>query len=41
VRWPAKLPKLPLPDVLKRTVAEFRNHNLTDWAAALTYYSIL
>jgi membrane protein len=27
--------------VLKRTVAEFRNHNLTDWAAALTYYSIL
>lgn len=41
MRWPAKLPKLPLPGVLKRTVAEFRNHNLTDWAAALTYYSIL
>jgi membrane protein len=30
-RWP----------VLKRTVAEFREDNLTDWAAALTYYSVL
>jgi membrane protein len=27
--------------VLKRTVAEFRADNLTDWAAALTYYAIL
>jgi membrane protein len=27
--------------VLKRTVREFRDDNLTDWAAALTYYSIL
>jgi membrane protein len=26
---------------LKRTVREFREHNLTDWAAALTYYSVL
>ncbi len=26
---------------LKRTVAEFRDDNLTDWAAALTYYSLL
>jgi membrane protein len=26
---------------LKRTVREFREDNLTDWAAALTYYSIL
>jgi membrane protein len=26
---------------LKRTVREFRDDNLTDWAAALTYYSIL
>ena len=26
---------------LKRTVAEFREDNLTDWAAALTYYSVL
>jgi membrane protein len=29
--WPA----------LKRTVAEFKDDNLTDWAAALTYYSLL
>jgi membrane protein len=28
-------------DVLKRTVTEFREDNLTDWAAALTYYGIL
>ena len=28
-------------DVLKRTVREFREDNLTDWAAALTYYGIL
>ena len=27
--------------VLKRTVAEFREDNLTDWAAALTYYAVL
>ena len=27
--------------VLKRTVTEFRQDNLTDWAAALTYYSVL
>jgi membrane protein len=27
--------------VLKRTVTEFREDNLTDWAAALTYYSVL
>jgi membrane protein len=27
--------------VLKRTVKEFREDNLTDWAAALTYYSVL
>jgi membrane protein len=26
---------------LKRTVREFRDDNLTDWAATLTYYSIL
>ncbi len=26
---------------LKRTVREFREDNLTDWAAALTYYSVL
>ncbi|HEY6758248.1 MAG TPA: YihY/virulence factor BrkB family protein [Baekduia sp.] len=27
--------------VLKRTVAEFKRDNLTDWAAALTYYGVL
>jgi membrane protein len=27
--------------VLKRTVGEFRDDNLTDWAAALTYYAVL
>src|SRR5262245_37256267 len=26
---------------LKRTVSEFRKDNLTDWAAALTYYAVL
>jgi membrane protein len=28
-------------DVLKRTVREARDDNLTDWAAALTYYGVL
>jgi membrane protein len=28
-------------DVLKRTFSEFREDNVTDWAAALTYYGIL
>ena len=27
--------------VLKRTVREFREDNLTDWAAALTYYALM
>jgi membrane protein len=27
--------------ILKRTAREFRDDNLTDWAAALTYYSVL
>ena len=27
--------------VLKRTVSEFRDDNLADWAAALTYYGVL
>jgi len=26
---------------LKRTISEFRGDNLTDWAAALTYYAVL
>jgi len=28
-------------NAIKRTVSEFREDNLSDWAAALTYYSIL
>ena len=27
--------------ILKRTVKEFQEDNITDWAAALTYYSVL
>ena len=27
--------------VLKRTVKEYKSDNLSDWAAALTYYAIL
>jgi membrane protein len=28
-------------DTLKRTIREFKQDNLTDWAAALTYYGVL
>ncbi len=38
---PADLPGHSRLAVLKRTVREFREDNLTDWAAALTYYGIL
>src|SRR3954470_19314939 len=38
---PTDIPKPGWKAVLKRTVKEFKNDNLTDWAAALTYYSIL
>jgi membrane protein len=38
---PAKLPKGSWGGVLKRTVREFKEDNLTDWAAALTYYGVL
>jgi membrane protein len=38
---PSRLAAGGLWDVLKRTVREFREDNLTDWAAALTYYGIL
>jgi membrane protein len=31
----------PSGGTLKRTITEFKQDNLTDWAAALTYYSIL
>src|SRR5436305_14689812 len=27
--------------VLKRTISEFKRDNVTDWAAALTYYGVL
>jgi membrane protein len=32
---------MALPGVLKRTVREFQDDNLTDWAAALTYYGVM
>ena len=38
---PGDLEKRSWLDVLKRTVFEFRDDDLTDWAAALTYYGIL
>jgi membrane protein len=41
VESPTKLPRRSWWGVLKRTVAEFKDDNLTDWAAALTYYGIL
>lgn len=37
----AKATGTGLGATLKRTVAEFREDNLTDWAAALTYYGLL
>jgi membrane protein len=38
---PTDLSKRAWWSALKRTVSEFRADNLTDWAAALTYYAIL
>src|SRR5215210_3977778 len=38
---PAKLGAKGWFGVLKRTVTEFKEDNLTDWAAALTYYGVL
>jgi membrane protein len=38
---PARLRRRGWIAVLKRTVKEFREDNLTDWAAALTYYGVL
>jgi membrane protein len=38
---PTDLKKQSWWGVLRRTVKEFREDNLTDWAAALTYYAIL
>jgi membrane protein len=38
---PTDLPTRSWWQVLKRTVREFREDNLTDWAAALTYFGVL
>ncbi|HEY9473489.1 MAG TPA: YihY/virulence factor BrkB family protein [Mycobacteriales bacterium] len=38
---PTDLPRRSWLGVARRTMAEFRRDNLTDWAAALTYYSVL
>jgi membrane protein len=38
---PSDLPKPAWGGVLRRTAREFSADNLTDWAAALTYYGIL
>jgi membrane protein len=38
---PTELPRSALPGVLKRTMREFKRDNLTDLAAALTYYGVL
>src|SRR5918998_4387179 len=38
---PGELEKRSWVEVAKRTVKEFREDNLTDWAAALTYYAVL
>jgi membrane protein len=38
---PTDLPRSALPGVLKRTLKEFKRDNLTDLAAALTYYGVL
>ncbi|MBI5105869.1 MAG: YihY/virulence factor BrkB family protein [Solirubrobacterales bacterium] len=38
---PAQLSKPTWKETLKRTFKEFKEDNLTDWAAALTYYGVL
>ncbi|MEV5410220.1 YihY/virulence factor BrkB family protein [Thermopolyspora sp. NPDC052614] len=38
---PTELPPPSWRDAVKRTVGEFKKDNLTDWAAALTYYAVL
>jgi membrane protein len=40
-KGPMQLPRRAWGDVLKRTFREFREDNVTDWAAALTYYGVL
>ena len=38
---PTDLPARSWREILKRTVKEFQDDNLTDWAAALTYYGVM
>ncbi len=38
---PSDLPARSWKAVLKRTVKEFQDDNMTDWAAALTYYGVM
>ncbi len=38
---PTELEKCDWKSILKRTVREFKQDDLTDWAAALTYYGVL
>jgi membrane protein len=38
---PGQLEKRSWVEVAKRTIKEFREDNITDWAAALTYYAVL
>ena len=38
---PTDLPSRSWWQILKRTVHEFQEDNLTDWAAALTYYGVM
>ena len=38
---PTELEKSDWKSIVKRTVKEFKEDNLTDWAAALTYYGVL
>ena len=41
IKGPTNLPRSAWGDVLKRAFREFREDNVTDWAAALTYYGVL
>jgi membrane protein len=38
---PTDLPRRSWGQILRRTVKEFQDDNLTDWAAALTYYGVM
>src|SRR3954469_8251141 len=38
---PTDLPARSWKEIVKRTVKEFQDDNLTDWAAALTYYGVM